>query len=49
MCTNAFDDEAYDLFIDSVTLLEKMVLTPVHVLVIILRLKTNNVPFLLMG
>ena len=43
--TNLFNDEAYDLFIKSLTHLEKMVITPVHMQVMIMRLRTNNVAF----
>ena len=45
MTTNRWNDEAYDLFVESLTELEKMVLTPVHLQVVIVRLRTNNVPF----
>ena len=43
--TNLFNDEACDLFIKSLTHLEKMVITPVHMQVMITRLRTNNVAF----
>ena len=43
--TNLFGDEAIELFMDSLTYLEKMVITPVHMQVIIMRLRTNNVAF----
>ena len=44
--TNLWNDEAYDLFCEnSLTLLEKIVLTPLHLSVTVMRLKTNNVPF----
>ena len=46
MSTNIWNDEAYDLFCEnSLTLLEKIVLTPLHVSVTVMRLKTNNIPF----
>ena len=46
MSTNIWNDEAYDRFCDtSLTLLEKIVLTPLLVSVTIMRLKTNNVYF----
>ena len=44
--TNLWNDRAYDLFCEnSLTLLEKIVLTPLHLSVTVMRLKTNNVPF----
>ena len=33
------------MFVDTLTLAEKMVLTPVHMQVTIIRLRTNNIPF----
>ena len=44
MSTNIWNDQAYDRFIDTLTLAEKIVLTPVHLQVIIVRLRTNHVP-----
>ena len=46
MSTNIWNDEAYDLFCEnSLTLLEKIVLTPLHVSVTVMRLRTNDIPF----
>ena len=46
MSTNIWSDQAYELFCEnSLTLLEKIVLTPLHVSVTVLRLKTNDIPF----
>ena len=46
MTTNLWGDEAYELFVQNqLTLLKKIVLTPLHLSVTVLRLKTNNVPF----
>lgn len=45
MSTNIWSDEAYDMFVDTLTLAEKMVLTPVHMQVTIIRLRTNNIQF----
>ena len=43
--TCLWNDEAYRLFANTLTEAEKMVLTPLHVQVIILRLTSNHVPF----
>jgi len=46
MSTNIWSDHAYELFCEnSLTLLEKIVLMPLHVSVTVLRLKTNDIPF----
>ena len=46
MTTNLWGLEEYDFFVEnSLTLLEKIVLTPLHLSVTVMRLKTNNVPF----
>ena len=45
MSTNLWYDESYDLFIQTLTRAEIMTLTPVHMQQIIVRLRTNNVPF----
>ena len=45
MSTNIWNNEAYDSFVGTLTQAEKLVLTPVHMQVIIMRLRTNNIPF----
>ena len=46
MSTNIWSDQDYDLICEnSLTLLEKTVITPLHVSVTVLRLKTNDIPF----
>ena len=45
MSTDAFNDEEYRLFSETLTIAERSVLTPVLNQTIILRQKCNNIPF----
>ena len=49
MTTNLWNDDSYTNFIDSLTQAELMVISPVHVQVIMYRLRTNNLPFVKNG
>ena len=42
---NICNDEAYDMFVNTLTQAEQISLTPTHVQVRIVRLRTNSVPF----
>ena len=43
--TFIWNDNSYCVFVKTLTYAEKMVLTPLHMQVVILRLRSNNIPF----
>ena len=48
MALDVFQDEAsqqYAMFMDTLTQAEKLVISPIHAVIVILRSRTNNVPF----